>query len=194
MYYLWSNAFGVILLIGLEKMIRILIWFILLAGGLIAGPMLDMALFPNLFCSISFHLVSFVFGAILLRLVINGARNTGRQLAHGGRVGDLPRMETNRLVTTGLYRCMRHPMHLALLFFPLALALLEGSPSFIIIIWPMEVLFMLVMIRFVEEPGAKKKFGADYTTYEKEVPMFTLSRSCLQELFLKRSKTPCQKK
>ncbi len=194
MYYLWSNAFGVILLIGLEKMMRILIWFILLAGGLIAGPMLDMALFPNLFCSILFHLISFVFGVILSLLVINGARNTGRQLARKGRVGDLPRMETNRLVTTGLYSCMRHPMHLALLFFPLALALLEGSPSFIIIIWPVEVLFMLVMIRFVEEPEAKKKFGADYTTYKKEVPMFTLSRSCLQELFLKRSRTSHPKK
>lgn len=194
MYYLWLNVFGVILLIGLEKMIRILIWFLLLAGGLIAGPLLDMVFFPNLFCSISFHLVFFVFGAMLLRLVINGARNTGRQLAHGGRVGDLPRMETNRLVTTGLYSCMRHPMHLALLFFPLALALLEGSPSFIIIIWPMEVLFMLVMILFVEEPEAKKKFGADYTTYEKEVPMFTLSRSCLQELFLKRPKISHKKK
>ena len=174
-------------LIGLEKMIRILIWFFLLAGGLIAGPLLDMALFPNLFCSISFHLVSFIFGAILLRLVINGARNSGRQLANRGRVGDLPRMETNRLVTTGLYRCMRHPMHLALLFFPLALALLEGSPSFIIIIWPMEVLFILVMILLVEEPEAKKKFGQDYIAYEKDVPMFTLSLSCLHKLFLKKS-------
>ena len=164
-----------------------------MAGGLIVGPLLDMVLFSNLFRSISFHIVSFVFGVILLCLVINGARNTGRQLARGGRIGDLPRMETNRLVTTGLYSCMRHPMHLALLFFPLALAMLEGSPSFIGIIWPLEVLFMLIMIKFVEEPGAKNKFGSDYTAYEKEVPMFTLSPSCLQDLFLKRSETSYSK-
>ena len=37
MYYLWSKAFGVILLIRFEKMMRILIWFILLVGGFVAG-------------------------------------------------------------------------------------------------------------------------------------------------------------
>jgi protein-S-isoprenylcysteine O-methyltransferase Ste14 len=124
------------LLIELQKMIRIVIWFILLAGGLIAGPMMDMVLFPDLFRNILFHLVSFVLGVILSLLIINGAKNTGRQLARKGRVGDLPRLETNRLVTTGYYGCMRHPMHLVLLFFPLTLALVEGSPSFIIIICP----------------------------------------------------------
>jgi len=169
-------------------MIRIVIWFILLAGGLIAGPIVDMILFPDLFRSIPFHLISFVLGVLLSLLVINGAQNTGRQLARKGRVGDLPRLETNRLVTTGFYSCMRHPMHLVLLFFPLTLALVEGSPSFILIIWPIEVVFMLVMVRFAEEPEAERKFGTDYTAYKKKVPMFSLSPSCLQEIFLKRSK------
>ena len=175
-------------------MMRIVIWFILLAGGLIAGPMLDMVLFPDLFRSILFHFISFVLGVLLSLLVITGAKNTGRQLARKGRVGDLPRLETNRLVTTGVYSCMRHPMHLVLLFFPLALALVEGSPSFIMIIWPAEVMFMLLMIRFAEEPEAERKFGADYRAYKKEVPMFSLSPSCLQEIFLTRSKRSHQKK
>jgi len=29
-----------------------------------------------------------------------------------------PRLETNKLVSTGVYDCMRHPMHFGLLFFP----------------------------------------------------------------------------
>ena len=178
----------------MKRMIRIGVWVVLLFGGLIGGPIMDRTLFPKLFTSVPFHLISFVFGTILSYLVFNGAKNSGRQLARKGRVGDLPRLETNRLVTTGLYGCMRHPMHLVLLFFPLVLALLEGSPSFIIIIWPLEVLFMLLMIRFVEEPEARKKFGADYTSYTKEVPMFSLSRPCLRELFLKRSKPSPPKK
>jgi len=167
-------------------MARIIIWFILLSGGLIAAIILDLHFFRALFFSLSFHIVSSLVGLMLLRLVMNASRKTGRLLAREGRVGKLPRMETNRLVTTGIYGCMRHPMHLGLLFFPLAVGLIAGSPSFILFFAPLEALFILVMLKFYEEPEAIRKFGEEYRAYQRRVSMFDFSAECLRELFLRR--------
>lgn len=167
-------------------MARIIVWFILLPGGLIAAITLDLHFFRTVFSSLSFHIVSSLFGLMLLRLVVNASRKTGRLLAREGRVGKLPRMETNRLVTTGIYGCMRHPMHLGLLFFPLAVGLVAGSPSFILLFAPLEAFFILVMLKFYEEPEAIRKFGDEYRAYQRRVPMFDFSVECLRELFLRR--------
>ncbi len=74
-------------------------------------------------------------------------------------------------------------MHLALLFFPLALALILGSPSFILLVWPAEVLLMLFLIKTVEEREALSKFGDDYRRYMEEVPAFNSRPECLRKLF-----------
>ncbi|MHA1228444.1 MAG: methyltransferase family protein, partial [Candidatus Hodarchaeales archaeon] len=84
--------------------------------------------------------------------------------------------------TTGFWECMRHPMHLALLFFPLSVALILGSPTFIIILAPLEILIMLAMIKFIEEPEAISKFGDAYREYQKQVPMFNLRPECWLQL------------
>ena len=78
---------------------------------------------------------------------------------------------------------MRHPMHLGLLFFPLAFALIVGSPSFILVIAPAEALFMILMIALIEEPGAEKKFGKEYDKYKEEKAWFCFKKECLKELF-----------
>ena len=162
---------------------RLIVWFVMLIGGGALGLWLDTRWFPQLMRSIPFHLVTLVLGALLLNLVLRASRNTGRWLARHGREGEVPRMETNRLVRSGIYGCMRHPMHLGLLLFPLAVALILGSPSFIMLIAPLEMLFMLVMIKVVEEPEALRKFGDSYRLYQQEVPMFSLHPDCLRELF-----------
>jgi protein-S-isoprenylcysteine O-methyltransferase Ste14 len=92
-------------------------------------------------------------------------------------------METNVLATEGIYKFMRHPMHLGLLFFPVAIAFLIGSPSFILILAPLEIVFMLVMIKLVEEPEALRKFDSQYLDYMKQVPWFCFNMECLKELF-----------
>ena len=86
------------------------------------------------------------------------------------------------LVTDGLYALMRHPMHLGLLFFPLSVALLVGSPSFILIIAPLEMLLMVVMIKTLEEPEAIAKFGDAYREYRENVPMFCVRIACIRAL------------
>jgi len=162
---------------------RIIIWIIMIPGGIIFSLLCDVKYFKELLFSPIFHLISFVLGILLLKAVITISRNTGRTLAKYGRKGNIPRMETNTLVDKGPYAYMRHPMHLGLLFFPLSIALLLGLPSFIIFIAPVEAIFMLIMIKYVEEPEARKKFGEAYDKYAKDKPWFCIKPECLKALF-----------
>lgn len=163
-------------------MLRILIWILMLIGGGALSLWLDYRWFHTLFVNPVFHLLTLVAGLILLRFVMQVSRHTGRLLARMGREGDIPRMETNKLVTTGIYGCMRHPMHLGLLFFPWAVALILGSPFFWMVLAPLETIFILVMVKLVEEPGAIAKFGDEYREYQKRVPAFSLRLDCLRQL------------
>ena len=166
-------------------MARLLIWAVFIFGGITGGILIDLKMFRTLFSSIMFHVASSIIGLVLLRIVMIISRNTGRYLAKYGRNGEIPRLTTNVLVTTGVYGCMRHPMHFGLMFFPLSFALLMGSPSFIFFIAPGEMLLMVVMIKLIEKPEAIRKFGEDYLEYMKKVPMFSLKPECLKLLFKK---------
>ena len=148
-----------------------------------AGRWLDDHWFITLWFSPAWHLMSLILGGILLGLVFKAARNTGRTLSRYGRKGDLPRLETNQLVTSGVYACMRHPMHFGLLFLPLALALIVGSPGFVFIISPLEILLMLLLIATLEEAEVARKFGEAYAVYRQQVPAFSLKPACLKLLF-----------
>jgi protein-S-isoprenylcysteine O-methyltransferase Ste14 len=123
-------------------------------------------------------------GLLLLVLAFRAAANGGRELTKG-RVGDIPRMETNRLVVTGIYSCMRHPMLFGLTLLPLGWAFLLGSPTFITIIAPLEMLFIIGMVLVLEEMEVKRKFGEAYDAYKKEVPMVSFRIKCLKWLFSK---------
>ena len=44
------------------------------------------------------------------------------------------------------------------------------------------MLFMVVMIKLVEEPEAIRKFGDAYREYQKQVPMFNLRHVCWRQI------------
>ncbi len=163
-------------------MLRIIIWIIFIFGGGILGYKIDSYLFIDIHNNITFHIISSLFGIVILFLVIKVSKNTGRTLAKYGRKGQLERMQTNVLVNQGVYGYMRHPMHLGLLLFPIGVAFFIASPSFILIIAPLEILLMLFMIKFIEEPEAINKFGDEYLNYKKQVPWFCFKTNCLREL------------
>ncbi len=167
----------------MRNKMRIVVWIVMLIGGGISSIIIDIHFFRSLFFSYIFHIITFLPGILLLFFVLMVSRNTGRLLASLGREGNIPRMETNRLVTSHIYGCMRHPMHFGLLFFPLSFALLLGSPFFIFVLSPLEMVFMVIMIKLIEEKELIKKFGEDYIQYMKRVPMFSLKISCLKLLF-----------
>jgi protein-S-isoprenylcysteine O-methyltransferase Ste14 len=162
--------------------LRILLWLLFLMGGLLLGLYLDRWLFPAASTSLPWHLASATAGLLVLQLMMRIARTTGRTLARLGRQGELPRLETNRLVTSGPYGCMRHPMHLGLMLFPVAVALVAGSPSFLLFLVPLEIALMVLLILTLEEQEAVHKFGDAYRDYRARVPAFNLSPACLRRL------------
>ncbi len=164
-------------------MARIFVWIIMIFGGVALGLYLDGFLFKNIHINILFHSLSFIIGFLLILLVIRISKNTGRTLAKYGRKGDVKRMDTNVLVNQGVYKYMRHPMHLGLLFLPLSFAFLIGSPSFILFIAPAEMVIMLILIKFFEESEAIRKFDKQYIEYKNQVPWFCFKIHCLKELF-----------
>ena len=166
---------------SLSVVIRILLWLIMIIGGAIYSVVEDWG--TPLFENILFHLCTSIMGIIVLTLAFRAAANGGRELTKG-RVGDIPRLETNRLVTTGIFSCMRHPMLFGLTLLPLGWALLLGSPTFITIIAPLEMLFIIIMVLIFEEMEVKRKFGKAYERYRKEVPMVSFRLKCLKWLFL----------
>jgi len=162
--------------------IRIFLWVTMLFCGAYIGIKTDVN--SQLFRSIAFHLLSATFGIFITFLAFRAAAKGGRELSKG-REGEIPRLETNRLVTSGIYSCMRHPMLFGLTLLPLGWALLLGSPTFILFIAPLEMLFIVFMVTVFEEMEVKKKFLKEYEAYKEQVPMVNLSKKCLRELFTK---------
>ncbi len=167
-------------------MIRIVLWLVMLIGGAAYSLMRDW--YTPIFSNILFHVISALFGIVVLKLAFRAAANGGRELTKG-RIGDIPRLETNRLVTTGIFSCMRHPMLFGLTLLPLGWALLLGSPTFITIVAPAEMLFIMLMVLIFEEMEVKRKFGEKYEAYKQEVPMVSFSKTCLKTLFRGKEKT-----
>ena len=101
---------------SISVVIRIVLWLFMLVGGAVYAYKVDRD--NSLFLSPLFHLLSALIGLFILRLVFRATANGGRELAKG-RDKTMPRLETNRLVTTGIYSCMRHPMLFGLTLLPL---------------------------------------------------------------------------
>ncbi len=165
---------------SVSVVVRILLWLFLLFGGAIFGILNDKN--DPLYESYLFHIISFIVGYILLIYAFRSAANGGKELKKG-RVGDIPRLETNHLVTTGIYNCMRHPMLFGLTLLPLGVALVVGSPTFITMIAPFEMLFIIFMVIVFEEWEVRKKFGQEYKEYASKTPMVSFKKECLKKLF-----------
>jgi len=160
--------------------IRLLLWFVMIIGGAVYSCVKDW--YSPLFGSLWFHILTALIGLFLLVLAFRAAAYGGRELTKG-RIGDIPRMETNRLVTTGIFSCMRHPMLFGLTLLPLGWAFLLGSPTFITRIAPLEMLFIIIMVLIFEEMEVNRKFGEAYEAYRQKVPMVSFRIECLKWLF-----------
>ncbi|NOZ12588.1 MAG: isoprenylcysteine carboxylmethyltransferase family protein [Acidobacteria bacterium] len=169
----------------LSVIIRLLWWFLMIFGGAVFCIYLDIRA-HNLFFSPFFHLFTFPLGFGITKLAFNAAATGGRELKKG-RSENTPRLETDRMVTTGIYSCMRHPMLFGLALLPPGWALLLGSPHFIIYLAPLEMISIVVMVFTFEEAECRRKFGSAYLEYKKRVPAVSLSFRCLKWLFTGRA-------
>ncbi len=166
---------------------RVILWILIISFGIVSSLYLDYNI-VKIHVTPLWHIVLFFIGFLLLRLILHTSAYTGRLLKKLGKKGKVQRFETNKLVKEDIYSCMRHPMHLGLLFLPESIGLMMGSPSFILIVGPIIMIFMIIMIKLFEEKEAEKKFGEEYKKYKKEVPMFSFSPRCLKYFFKKGEK------
>jgi len=85
-----------------------------------------------------------------------------------------------RLVTVGIYSCMRHPAQFGSIFFGWGLALLTTSvPALLLAGW--YSFSALYFILAVEERETLKFFGEDYCKFLEERPPFNPSPRCLRD-------------
>jgi protein-S-isoprenylcysteine O-methyltransferase Ste14 len=83
---------------------------------------------------------------------------------------------TRAMVTTGLYRYSRNPFYVAHVAFLLGWFLLSGCPT-LLLYSGLAFAVIQSVILWWEEPGLRRRFGADYARYVKTVPRWLFLRS-----------------
>jgi len=165
----------------MAKAIKITVWILIIFGGLFISMYLDKYVFD-----LEFEKPKWVYyslnipGLLLLLLLFNMINKIGLFISKHGKNDKIAQFKIDILIKDGLYANMRHPIYQCLLFVPFAISLMSTSPSFIFIIAPIDVLIILLLIKYVVEPEARKKFGQEYDDYKKDLPWFCFKQSCLK--------------
>jgi len=76
------------------------------------------------------------------------------------------------LVVTGPYLWVRNPMVTGVFTGLFGIGFILHSPSIVLIWTPLYVLAHVIELKKVEEPELERRFGASYTEYRRNVPMF----------------------
>ena len=85
------------------------------------------------------------------------------------KIGAIPALKTkSKLVTTGIYGIIRHPLYLSNGFLALGMAILFKSMPALLCSIPYFFLFLPII--YFEEKNLLKKYGQDYEEYKREVP------------------------
>ncbi len=133
----------------------------------------------------SFKLILFFIGLILFFYSILIASIAGKTLKKYAHLENKNReFEPNKFINIGIYKFMRHPIHLALAILPLSIALMIGNISSILAAgWSIVMAFVFVI--FIEEPEAIKKYGSEYLNYIKNTPFWSFKfnmKDCIKIL------------
>ena len=105
-----------------------------------------------------------VVGAVLALLGLAGLAESFSRFAIHGRGTPAPVMPPTRLVVTGLYRYVRNPMYVGVLWIVIGQALLFGSRRLLVYaaaVW----LAVHLFVQLYEEPALRARFGEDYAAY-----------------------------
>jgi protein-S-isoprenylcysteine O-methyltransferase Ste14 len=86
-----------------------------------------------------------------------------------GRGTPAPIAETERLIVSGPFRCVRNPGYVGVLGLILGQSLLFASPAVLAHAAIMALAFHLFVV-FYEEPRLRVKYGAEYEEYARRVP------------------------
>ena len=110
--------------------------------------------------------------ALGLLLIAAGLALVARSIALFVRIGRgtlAPWDPTHALITTGVYRLSRNPMKSGLFLVLLGECLVSGSRA--LMLWAAAfIVANVIYIRWFEERGLERRFGAAYAAYRERVP------------------------
>ena len=110
-----------------------------------------------------------VVGVVLLVAAVGFLLNAFVRFVVEGVGTPAPTAPTERLVVGGIYRYVRNPMYLAVVVAIVAQAMLFGRP--VLLLYAAAIgLAQAAFVRFHEEPGLRRRYGADYDAYQAAVP------------------------
>ena len=153
-------------------------WLVLTTISVVVGIVLDIALKKEAFPL----LVRFV-GLIGMIVAHFPLKRTGRLLKLLGEQKEWGC--TNRLITTDIYQCVRHPHHLGVGIFMTSLGLLIGHVWSFLIITITQWVWVIAFLFLVEEKELREKFGEEYKAYRQQVPMLFPKLNCVFRVFTK---------
>lgn len=151
---------------------RLLFWFLLAGGSVCGGVVLDVSLQTGAF-PIWVRLLGLA-GMILVHFPL---KRTGRLLKQMG--GSEVWGRTTQLVTTDIYRCVRHPHHIGVGIFMTCLGLLIGHIWSLLVISVVQWIWVVAFVNLIEEKELVEKFGEDYRAYRRRVPMLLADPRCV---------------
>ncbi len=142
---------------------------------------------PALFLPVSLHgipkITSMLAGIILFAISMLLTSSGGRTLAQFGHQKAHETIWPDKFTEFGIFSCMRHPMHLGLAIFPIALALMSCSVTAILSSgWG--VAGALWFVLYIEERDALSKYGRVYSDYMQRVPPFSIKIECFKKALM----------
>jgi protein-S-isoprenylcysteine O-methyltransferase Ste14 len=157
---------------------RLIMWFLLTGTSIAVGIVLDIVLKTE-----SFPLFVRLVGLIGMIVAHFPLKRTGRLLKLLGEQQEWGC--TSRLITTDIYKCVRHPHHLGVGIFMTSLGLLIGHAWSFLIITVTQWTWVIAFLFLVEEKELREKFGEQYKVYHQQVPMFIPKLKCVFRVFTK---------
>jgi len=126
---------------------------------------------PNLPPPGLLHLIGLLIYALGIALWFQAIRQLGPMYTLTGST-----QQNHRLITTGLYACVRHPIYLAYLIETAGLILILQNP-FLILFWLLMLAVWTLAIR-QEEQQLRQTFDPGYATYAGRVPALNILTGC----------------
>jgi protein-S-isoprenylcysteine O-methyltransferase Ste14 len=160
----WRHLRAILLCPGMVTVIipALLVWW---TGDVLVGWGLPGAL----------AVVPLLLGAVLMGAGLTLVAWTVRLFHTIGRGTLAPWDPTSRLVVRGPYRHVRHPMISGVVLILVGEAALLGSVP--LLVWAAAVFAVNALyLPLVEEPGLRRRFGAEYDAYRASVPRWVPRR------------------
>jgi len=89
-------------------------------------------------------------------------------LKKGGSTNDKKWLDTKKVVDSGIYAVVRHPIYISFMFY--VIGLMFVSQHWLVLVFGIPIIIYFYQFMRIEEEANIKRFGDDYRQYMKKVP------------------------